>query len=145
MKGQTHYVSALLPKDLLSDLSISEDDFSPSNEEKENSSLVSVSIRRCISEDPVNTNSMTINHSSSHSSFESKEKTHLYKKSGTFPKSKAPFKLWSSSSLSCLPKSLLSWPWLCFGFCFFFGSCLFLETAFQHEKVDFHILKKFID
>ena len=73
MKGQTPYFSGLLPKDLLSDLSISEDDFSPSNEEKENSSLVSVSIRRCISEDPVNTNSMTINHSSSHSSFESKE------------------------------------------------------------------------
>ena len=89
MKGQTHYISALLPKDLLSDLSISEDDFAPSNEEKDSSLLFPINIRRCISEDPINTNSKTINQS--HSSSESKEKTHLYKKSGTFPKSKAPF------------------------------------------------------
>ena len=89
MKGQKHYISALLPKDLLSDLSISEDDFAPSNEEKDSSLLFPINIRRCISEDPISTNSKTINQS--HSSSESKEKTHLYKKSGTFPKSKAPF------------------------------------------------------
>lgn len=93
MKGQTHYISALLPKDLLSDLSISEEEIEATNEEKENCP-VTFNIRRCISEDPINTNNMTINQSSSSiSSSESKEKesTHLHKKSGTFPKSKAPF------------------------------------------------------
>ena len=43
MKGQKHYISALLPKDLLSDLSISEDEFEATNEEKENSPSFTVS------------------------------------------------------------------------------------------------------
>ena len=93
MKGQKHYISALLPKDLLSDLSISEDEFEATNEEKENSPSFTFNIRRCISEDPISTSSMIINQSSSSDSSDSKEKqsNNLHKKSGTFPKSKAPF------------------------------------------------------
>ncbi len=93
MKGQKHYISALLPKDLLSDLSISEDEFEATNEEKENSPSFTFNIRRCISEDPISTSGMIINQSSSSDSSDSKEKqsNNLHKKSGTFPKSKAPF------------------------------------------------------
>ena len=54
MKGQTHYISALLPRDLLLDLSISEEDFIAANEEiGQNSTFSFQNPRRCISEDRI--------------------------------------------------------------------------------------------
>lgn len=109
MKGQTRYISALLPRDLLLDLSINEEDFVTANEETgQNSTFTFQNPRRCISEDTIHPIIPTISCSSlefqsSYTSSESssspsdspinEQKSFLRstKKNASFPESKEPF------------------------------------------------------
>lgn len=109
MKGQTHYISALLPRDLLLDLSISEEDFIAANEEiGQNSTFSFQNPRRCISEDRIHpiipkffcsslesqssyTSSESVSSPSNSSIKEQKGFLRLTKENATFPESKEPF------------------------------------------------------
>ena len=96
MKGHTQYISSFLPKDLINDLLITEEDISTVNEE---ASETIHNPRRCISEETINSKfieffnnqSNSTNSTSTLSSLNDVDFTLSSRKSSTLPQRKTPF------------------------------------------------------
>ena len=96
MKGHIQYISSFLPKDLISDLLITEEDIRDVNED---TNETMINLRRCISEETKNSKffeffnnqSNSTNSTSTLSSLNDADFTRTSRKSSTFQQRKAPF------------------------------------------------------